>query len=156
MQNRTAMPTTADTARVALDATDMLHAIWRRQQVRVGERVELIEHAAHALGQGQLGATLRDEAQRAAHMLAGSLGTFGFADASRAALELELELAGLELEPARPMPARAAAMTSLLAELRRDLRDGSEQQRAGSQQGGDQQDHERLPDEQAALVAPVA
>jgi len=121
MQKRTAMPTTADTARVALDATDMLRAIWLRQQVRVGERVELIGRAAHALGQGQLDAMLRDEAERAAHMLAGSLGTFGFADASRAALELELKLAHLALEPAQAQPARAAAMASLLAQMRSEL-----------------------------------
>lgn len=108
------MQTTANTALLAPDATEMLHAIWQRQQVRVGERVELIERAAGALGQGQLDASLQDEAERAAHMLAGSLGTFGFAGASRAAHELELELA-------HPRRARSAVIAGLLSEVRGEV-----------------------------------
>jgi chemotaxis protein histidine kinase CheA len=178
MQTRKDMPTTTDTVRVSLDAqtppdaTEMLRAIWQRQQVRVSERVELIERAAKALGQGQLDASLLTEALRAAHMLAGSLGTFGFTEASRAAHELELELERVTLELKDPQPLRVTAMADLLAEMHRDLKakvqsrgqqddlprgdDRSEQQRTGDEQSRDQQDHEHLPDEQPAFVAPIA
>ena len=98
------MQTTANTTLAAPDATDMLRAIWQRQRLRVSERVELIERAAGALGIGQLDASLQAEAQRAAHMLAGSLGTFGFAQASLAAHELEVELACLDTAPAEAQP----------------------------------------------------
>lgn len=108
------MQTTTDTRLLAPDASEMLRAIWQRQQVRVGERVELIERAAQALAQGQLDASLQDEAERAAHMLAGSLGTFGFAKASRAAHELEVELGD-------PRQAHAAAIAGLLSEMRGEV-----------------------------------
>ncbi len=121
------MPTTTTTVRVSPDvqippdATEMLRAIWQRQQVRVGERVELIERATKALGQGRLDASLLTEALRAAHMLAGSLGTFGFTEASRAAHELELELERVALELTDPQPLRVTAMEDLLTEMHRDL-----------------------------------
>ena len=157
------MPTTSPTTvrvppdvPVPPDATELLRAIWQRHQVRVGERVELIERAAHALGHGQLDASLQQEALRAAHMLAGSLGTFGFAQASRAAHELEGELERVTPPPADPQPQHAVAMAELLAQVRSDLEAASEQQRASKQQRSDQQDHERLADEQTAFVAPVA
>jgi HPt (histidine-containing phosphotransfer) domain-containing protein len=178
MQTGKDMPTTTTTVRISPDmqippdATEMLRAIWQRQQVRVGERVELVERAAQALGQGQLDASLLTEATRAAHMLAGSLGTFGFAEASRAAHALELELERVTLELKDPQPLRVTAMAELLAELHGDLEaetqsrgqqddlphrnDRSEHQRTDDEQRGDQQDHEHLPDEQPAFVAPVA
>jgi HPt (histidine-containing phosphotransfer) domain-containing protein len=108
------MQTTTDTRILAPDATEMLRAIWQRQRLCVSERVELIERAAHALAQGQLDVSLNDEAERAAHMLAGSLGIFGFAQASRAAHELEVELAD-------PLPTHAASVAALLHEVRHEV-----------------------------------
>lgn len=99
---------------LAPDVGDVLRAVWQRQRVRVSERVDLIERAVQALGQKRLDPGLREEAERAAHMLAGSLGTFGFASASRAAHDLEVELAD-------PLPARAPALAALLAQARGDL-----------------------------------
>ncbi len=89
-------------------------------------------------------------------MLAGSLGTFGFAQGSLAAHELEVELARLDTAPAKTQPQRAVTLANLLGELRNDLESGSEQQRPSHQQPGDQQSHEHLAHEQAAFVAPVA
>lgn len=114
--------------RPAPDATEMLQAIWQRQRARVGERLELIERAMQALAQGRLDTSLQAEAERAAHMLAGSLGTFGFMHASRAAHELEVELAA-------PQPARAASIASLLREVREEL-GGQKPRQAREELGG--------------------
>lgn len=70
-----------------------LRAVWAHQQGRVNQRIGLIERAAAALAEDRLDPGLRADAERAAHMLAGSLGMFGFLDASSAARELETELA---------------------------------------------------------------
>lgn len=78
---------------VALDdrtwGAEALQAVWERQRGLVDERVALIEEAVAALGQARLHAQSRENARRAAHMLAGSLGMFGFADASSAAASLQ-------------------------------------------------------------------
>lgn len=90
---------------------DALRVVWERQQERVDCRIELAERAVAALAEGRLDDDLRAEAERAAHMLAGSLGMFGFIDASDAARELEAELA-------RPAPESAQVSSVLLRRLR--------------------------------------
>jgi len=67
--------------------------------------------AVAALAENRLDDNLRADAGRAAHMLAGSLGMFGFIDASDAARELEAELA-------RPAPKLAHVSSALLRRLR--------------------------------------
>lgn len=94
--------------------TDALAGVWEGQREIVVERLTVIEQAIHASADGRLGADLQDRAQRAAHMLAGSLGMFGFGDASTAASNLELALS-------RQMPDRAAELAALLACIRRDI-----------------------------------
>jgi DNA-binding response OmpR family regulator len=69
-------------------------AIWERFRGTVGARVSVLEDAAVALLSGSLDDDLRRRAEREAHRLAGSVGTFGFADASRLARSLELLLTG--------------------------------------------------------------
>jgi HPt (histidine-containing phosphotransfer) domain-containing protein len=105
---------------------DALQSVWEHQQDRVYERIELIERAIAALAKGSLtaerspdtggcpGDDLHGEAIRAAHMLAGSLGMFGFTRASDAARELEVELE-------QPVPTRAAVLADLVAAVRSDL-----------------------------------
>ena len=78
------------------------------------ERVGLIEGAVRALTAAELDEQLRVQAQRAAHSLVGSVGTFGFTRASELSRELERELAD-------PIPARAPAMSALIATLQREL-----------------------------------
>jgi Hpt domain len=91
---------------------DLLWLVWSEQQHLFAERIEVIERATSALEEDRLGEQLRAEAQRAAHMLAGSIGIFGFQDASEAAGDLELELA-------QPAPKRAPTVRKLLSRLPR-------------------------------------
>jgi diguanylate cyclase (GGDEF)-like protein len=93
---------------------DPLLAIWRKHRAGTLERVGLIERAVRALTAAELGEELCIEASRAAHSLIGSVGTFGFIRACKAARELELELAD-------PIPARAPEMSKLIAVIYRDL-----------------------------------
>ncbi len=79
---------------------EALHDIWSRHQGLVEERIALIERAVAALAAQELQEPLREDALRAAHMLSGSLGTFGFAGASEAAGALEQELADPRREQA--------------------------------------------------------
>ena len=90
---------------------DALRSVWTRQQGRIHARIALIERAVTALAEDRLDAALRADAERAAHMLAGSLGMFGFSGAADAAHELEAELA-------HPTPNRTAALPALLLRLR--------------------------------------
>jgi chemotaxis protein histidine kinase CheA len=94
---------------------EALRDIWEHHRGLVGERIELIERAVNALAAGELDEQLRGEALRAAHMLSGSLGTFGFAGASEAAGALEQELAD-------PRGAQAPLMKALLRNVRDGLR----------------------------------
>jgi HPt (histidine-containing phosphotransfer) domain-containing protein len=94
---------------------EALRSVWERQHVRVGERIGVVKQALAALGEDRLDAELRGDAERAAHMLAGSLGMFGFLDASDAAHELESKLAQATTDSA----------SELLALLER-LREGTQ------------------------------
>jgi HPt (histidine-containing phosphotransfer) domain-containing protein len=84
--------------------------VWARQQEQVRARIGVIENALAALADDRLEAGLRDEAERAAHTLAGSLGMFGFVSASAAARRLEQD-------PANPATACAEEMSTLLEQL---------------------------------------
>jgi len=91
---------------------DLLQSVWSGQRELMAERIDVIERAAAALEEGRLEEQLRVQAQRVAHMLAGSIGIFGFQQAGEAARELELELASPALE-------RASTVRSLLSCLHR-------------------------------------
>ncbi len=93
---------------------EALRDIWSRHRGLVEERIALIERAVAALATEELQARLREDALRAAHMLSGSLGTFGFAGASEAAGALEQELA-------EPRPEQAPNMRALLGNVRDGL-----------------------------------
>ncbi|HEY2201414.1 MAG TPA: response regulator, partial [Solirubrobacteraceae bacterium] len=94
-------------------AGEALRAVWEAHRGDVLQHVSLIERAASALAAGELDEQLRDNAKRAAHMLAGSIGTFGFLSASEAARELERELSG-------PVP-QLTRISALLTAVRREL-----------------------------------
>src|ERR1700683_5048771 len=80
------------------DAADMdalherLRTVWQQHRAEVLERLRLIERAVAASSTAELGEMLRSDARRSAHMLGGALAMVGFACASEAAHELELEL----------------------------------------------------------------
>jgi HPt (histidine-containing phosphotransfer) domain-containing protein len=92
---------------------DALAAVWESQRYVVDGRLTVIEQAKQALAEDRLDADLRERAQRAAHMLAGSLGMFGFGDASEAAGSLE---SALSLRTTG-----AGELAGLLAEVRGEI-----------------------------------
>lgn len=63
--------------------------VWQRFKGRVAEQINVLEQAAQALSTDTLSQELRDLAQKEAHTLAGSLGTFGFAQGSKLARKIE-------------------------------------------------------------------
>jgi diguanylate cyclase (GGDEF)-like protein len=103
-------PESADTRASAL------RAVWNMHRPSILAKVSQIERAVALLRKTELDEQLRSEAQRSAHMLGGSLGMFGFARASEAAHELELELGQAANE-------RVPTLSTLVAILRRGLDD---------------------------------
>ena len=91
-----------------------MRIVWHQHCAEVLDQVSLIERAVAALSIGTLDEQLRGEAERFAHMLAGSVGTFGFTRASEAVRDLERELVKAE-------PLRVPTMSTLVAIVRRDL-----------------------------------
>lgn len=96
-----------------LDAA--LAELWREQRPEMMRRVDVVEAALRALAAGGLDQDGRAEAQAAAHKIAGAAGSFGFADASRSARQLEL---ALRADPARE---NAAGLSKLVAAIRDDF-----------------------------------
>lgn len=92
----------------------MLRVVWERQRHRIDERLALVERTVDLLCQGRHDTARCRDAMAAAHMLAGTVGTFGFIDASVAARELEQEFA--DPETARPLE-----LSVLVRRLRRGL-----------------------------------
>nr|MBA3969329.1 response regulator [Gemmatimonadota bacterium] len=91
--------------------------MWTRLQDSVFRRLELLEEAVASALEDHLGADQRREAEREAHKLAGSIGTFGFMEASRRAREMEHIFEG-----AAPLaPSEAARLADLVVEIRNEL-----------------------------------
>ncbi|HLH23198.1 MAG TPA: Hpt domain-containing protein [Chloroflexota bacterium] len=99
--------------------TAAITAMWQRFRAPTLERVAVVEQATTALLQEELDAGLRERAFHEAHRLAGSVGTFGFADGSRLAHEVEQLL--------RPPRALGTAEALRLADLVSQLRYALEQ-----------------------------
>jgi Hpt domain len=104
-------PTHEPSSDNAVWAAEVLGSVWERQRDRVDGLIDTIEQAVSALADDHLDAKLQADAERAAHMLSGSVGMFGFMDASAAAGELESELA-------HAMPGHAPVLSVLLGRLR--------------------------------------
>ena len=92
-----------------LDAA--LEAIWERSRPVLRGRLEYIEAADTALTESRLDHVGREAALRAAHQLAGSLGTFGLPEGTDLARQIEGELNGAH------DPERFAALTARLRAL---------------------------------------
>jgi diguanylate cyclase (GGDEF)-like protein len=91
--------------------------VWAKYRDQVLARVDVLESAALGLLEGRLDRDARREAEREAHKLAGSVGTFGFAEASRLSREAETMLAG----PNPPAQADALRLADLAVSIRREL-----------------------------------
>jgi HPt (histidine-containing phosphotransfer) domain-containing protein len=92
---------------------DTLESVWSEHETGTFERVALMQDAIERLIAGDLPERERERARRAAHMLAGSVGMFGFERSSKAAHALEEALeAGdpPDAEHARALREQIAAM----------------------------------------------
>lgn len=69
-----------------------LTTLWERFKGKYGDRITTLEQAVTALQLGKLTENLKQQALRDAHTLAGSLGSFGFTEASHLAREIEQAL----------------------------------------------------------------
>ena len=92
-----------------------LARLWATHRAEVDARLATIDAAVEQCDDGALGDESRATATRAAHQLAGTVGTFGFAEASEHAAALERRLA----DPPGQIdaPGLAALMTALRAAL---------------------------------------
>ncbi|MGF1602872.1 MAG: response regulator [Thermosynechococcaceae cyanobacterium] len=79
----------SNTTQVHQQALNAITDIWIKFQPRVSQQVGVLEEAAAALQTGPLEAPIQQQARREAHTLAGGLGTFGLAEGSRIARNLE-------------------------------------------------------------------
>lgn len=96
---------------------EMLSSVWRRHEQQVAHRLDAIERALIALGNDALEPQARMQGVRAAHVLAGSVGMFGFEASSTSARLIEHELE-------HPSRSRAPAMIALLDQMRSELAEG--------------------------------
>jgi HPt (histidine-containing phosphotransfer) domain-containing protein len=92
-----------------------LARLWATHRAEVDARLATIDAAVAQCDDGALDDEARATATRAAHQLAGTVGTFGFAAASEHAAALELRLA--DPPGAMDAPGLAALMTALRAAL---------------------------------------
>ncbi|HST60022.1 MAG TPA: response regulator [Longimicrobium sp.] len=92
-------------------------SVWAKYRDQVLGRVDVLEAAAIGLLEGRLDREGRREAEREAHKLAGSVGTFGFAEASRLSREAETMLAG----PGDLSQGDALQLADLAVTIRREL-----------------------------------
>jgi diguanylate cyclase (GGDEF)-like protein len=100
-------------APVALAMADL----WERFKDATLKRVSLLEDATRALLQGELPDEMRKQAEREAHKLHGSLGTFGFVEGARIARELDALF-----RPGRALGrSEALLLSEMLVALRAEL-----------------------------------
>lgn len=94
-----------------------LTGIWEQSQPQYSAHVMVIERAIAALMTGTLTAELEEQAQQKAHLLIGSLASFGLVEASRLSREIELIFrAGV-----KQSQAQAERLEQLAVALRQEL-----------------------------------
>lgn len=98
------------------DTMELIAELWEQFKGKMFERVAVLVEASGALLDGGLDEELRKKAQWEAHKLAGSVGTFGFAEASRIASEIE-EL----VQSTTPGWTEGARLSELVHSLRQEL-----------------------------------
>jgi HPt (histidine-containing phosphotransfer) domain-containing protein len=95
---------------------EMLAGLWKQHRPAIEERVNILAQACEALRKGQLTAEDREEAQSAAHKLAGVLGTFGRTEGTDLARKIENWLAAPE-----NLPAHSTDLNDALTALRNSI-----------------------------------
>jgi|GEM_PF-3217153 len=91
-----------------------MQRMWTQFRPQMEQRVDVLETAATALSQGQLSEEQRAAAAKAAHTLAGTLGTFGLVEGTALAREAEPVFAADAPQDA----GRAARVAAIAAALR--------------------------------------
>lgn len=99
------------------DLSTRLQAIFDKHKDEYRQRVSRLEQAVTAILAGSVDEALRDGAERDAHTLAGSLGTFGLQRGSDLARELEQRLAPSQ----RALMSRDTRLAHCVAALREQL-----------------------------------
>jgi HPt (histidine-containing phosphotransfer) domain-containing protein len=92
-----------------------IRALWERNHDQIQNRLQLLDSAAAANRDGDMGEELRNEAREIAHKLAGSLGMFGFPMGSQIARRLEMLFESDDPDP--------ELMAELTVQLRGSLAD---------------------------------
>ncbi|MDQ3677933.1 MAG: diguanylate cyclase [Actinomycetota bacterium] len=105
-----------------------VQAVFERTRGELARRVQTLEETVAAMLEGKLDESLRANAERDAHKLAGSLGMFGLPRGSELARELEQALGVLD----GPAPSEAPRLAELVLALRSQLDDAP----VGSQDNG--------------------
>jgi DNA-binding response OmpR family regulator/HPt (histidine-containing phosphotransfer) domain-containing protein len=118
------------------DLQNALRAVWARRRPSIFERLAVVENAITDALEGTLDDAGRDEAERAAHQIAGSAGTFGFDRASVHARALEHALRDGPPQIG-DLPRLAGLAQDLRAELERDDVQGPPDDEDDGRSGGD-------------------
>ncbi|WP_449418564.1 response regulator [Phormidium nigroviride] len=95
--------------------SDAIAKVWERFRSSISDRIAILDRTNLALSLGQLSDELRQQASQEAHKLVGSLGTFGLAEGSRLAREME------NLLQSDPKQDQAPQLCQLVATLREEL-----------------------------------
>ncbi|MGE5658126.1 MAG: response regulator [Actinomycetota bacterium] len=109
------VPTPSDRSEVS----DAIAKVWERFKDKIHDRVTAIEEATTALSAGKLDPELKSQAEREAHKLVGSLGTFGLSLGSQLAREIE------RFFHQQPEPTVAPHLWELIARLRQLLHESA-------------------------------
>jgi HPt (histidine-containing phosphotransfer) domain-containing protein len=94
---------------------DALNLMWQRFLPEIRERAAILEAAATSLAASQLSSEICQQANAAAHKLAGTLGTFNLAQGTQLAREFETLTA--QANPASIDPNLAGRLKSLSAQI---------------------------------------
>ena len=105
------MPLRSASVNAAAQTQQLLDSLWTRNLPTVQQRLALLDSVAQP---GVLTPSLRTDAVATAHKLAGSLGMFGYTEATHIARRLELALES----PTTPDP---ATLSTLAVQLRKSL-----------------------------------
>jgi diguanylate cyclase (GGDEF)-like protein len=98
---------------IALDISDL----WEKHKEKYINHITVVEQAVAELLQSTLTEELRQQALKEAHILVGSLGSFGFDEASRLSREIEQILE----EKQKLLPAQMKYLSQLVVALRQEV-----------------------------------
>lgn len=108
------------------DAGSFIAVIWERNRDDAFARLMVLEDAVAALIENRLSEEMRRAAEREAHRLAGSAGTFGFLRASESARQLERIFSGTGPVPVDSVFRAADEAMALRSDLGRDAQTPSQ------------------------------